>query len=104
MNRFLCLVSGAVCCGEEGMLNYTPKNDCYQVQSTKGMCALLLLEGFYPGEYQEKLVQEEHLLLWGVLLHVHWFAALATLGHHISFFVKLSWLYFVMPVWIYDTK
>jgi len=53
MNRFFCLVSEVVCCGVEGMLNYTPENDCYQVQSTKGMCALLLLQGFYPGENQE---------------------------------------------------
>lgn len=88
MKRFLCLVSGVVCRGVEGMLNYTPKHDGYQVQSTRGMCALLLPEGLYPGEDQEKLVQEAHPLASGESCSMYtWFAALATLGH-ISFFVK----------------
>ena len=89
MDRFLCLLSVFVCYGVEGMLNYTPKNDCYRVASSKGMCGLLLLEGFYSGKDPEELVQEEHPLASEESCCIcSWLATLARLGHHISFFIK----------------
>lgn len=54
--------------------------------SNKGMCVLFSLEGFYSGKGQEELVQEEHPLASEEICSIcSWLAALARLGHHISF-------------------
>lgn len=64
ISRFLCLLSGIICCWVEAMLNYTPKDDCYGSGSNTGACVLFLWEGFYSTKDQEESVQEEHLLVW----------------------------------------